>query len=626
MLSPEMKQVVSDFNNTALDYPKDKTIQELFEAQVVTCGSDTALVFGAQQLSYDELNRRANQVARFLRKKSVGPGSIVALMITRSCEMVVGMLGILKAGGAYLPIDSQYPYNRIKYMQQDSQTKVVLTNNAAMQDLQLDGVDVLNLDAEFIYTEDASNVTCRNTPTHLAYVSYTSGSTGKPKGVMVHHQAVVNFIYGIINKIDFAPKKTIGALTSISFDISVLEILLALVKGLKVAIADERQQKMPKLLNDFIIKHDVQMLQMTPSRLELILAHPQYVSCLKQITEILIGGEILPKSLLGKLKTLTNARIYNMYGPTETTIWSTMTELTDCDVITIGKPIANTQIYIIDENNVIQPVNKEGELCIAGDGVTRGYLNNPDLTQTKFVPVPYGKAGNMYKTGDLAKWLPDGNLAFLGRTDQQVKIRGHRIEIPEIESLLLEYKGIKEAAVIVSEQTQTEEMRKYLCAYIVADAEEINILDLRDYLARELPDYMIPASFVQLHQNLPLTPNSKLDRKALQERLLNPTTPDTMVASDAQALSEDNQIASTVLKIVKDNVTHSISEESFSTQISLKNMGIDSITYVKILVAIEKNFCFEFDDEALLMNRFPTLQHLCDYIEQQSLQSPISGQ
>ena len=507
----EKRQLLYEFNNTVSDYPKEKTIQELFEEQVERTPENIAVVYENQKLTYRELNQKANQLAHGLRSKGVGPDNIIGIMVERSLEMIIGILGVLKAGGAYLPIDPEYPEERTKFMLEDSKAAILLTQKEfAHKGDSISGITKIDLKEEEIYSRDDSNLegTPRNTR-NLAYVIYTSGSTGKPKGVMIEHCSVHNFIRGITDRIKFRTGKTILVLTTISFDIFGLETLLSLTRGLRIIIATETEQSNPQLLSKLITKHKIQMLQLTPSRMQMFLADYNYRSCLKHLTEIMIGGEVVPESLVIEIRKLTSARIYNMYGPTETTIWSTVKDLTTDTGVNIGTPIANTRIYIVDHHDQCQPIGVVGELCISGDGLARGYLEQPELTQEKFVLNPFEPGKRMYRTGDLARWLPDGNIEFLGRIDYQVKIRGFRIELGEIENQLLRHRNIKEAVVIETES----QGYKYLCAYLVIK-EEMKLSELREYLATNLPDYMIPSYFVKL-EKLPLTPNGKIDRKGL---------------------------------------------------------------------------------------------------------------
>ncbi|MCX7923159.1 MAG: amino acid adenylation domain-containing protein [Clostridia bacterium] len=535
----ERKQVLFEFNDTKVQYDSTKTIQKLFEEQVERTPHNTALVFHDTLMTYEQLNQRSNQLARALRKKGVRRDSITGIMVNRSTEMMIAIMGVLKAGGAYLPIDHEYPADRINYMLEDSEAGVLLTDRKFAGGVDFNG-EFVYLDDEEIFTGDSSNLNIINDSGDLAYVIYTSGSTGKPKGVMLEHRAVVNFIKGITDRIEFLPHKTILALTTISFDIFVLETLLPLTKGLRIVIADESQYRDPELLNELIIKNNIDMLQTTPSRMQMLVNYPDSLGCFANLKDIMIGGEAFPQALLESIKKLCSARIYNMYGPTETTVWSTIKELTHADEVNIGKPIANTQIYILDKHNNLQPPGIPGELCIGGDGLARGYLNRPELTAEKFIPIPFTneqliidngelEGDNcklssvncqlLYKTGDLARWLPDGSIQCLGRMDYQVKVRGFRIELGEIESQLLKHELVREAAVTARDDGSGN---KYICAYFVGETS-LAVDELREFLSLELPDYMIPSYFVQL-ERLPATPNGKIDRNALPEPVADVVT------------------------------------------------------------------------------------------------------
>lgn len=511
----EKHQLLNVFNDTELDYPKSLTVHKLFEECAKKNPDAVALVFKDRQMTYGELNEKSDRLARMLVNKGVGKDVIVGLMVERSFDMITGILGVLKAGGAYLPVDPEFPADRINYILNDSGAKILLSTKQLYDRIN----DSETEHFEFIDIEDESAIDLyedtplpAGDPHSLAYVIYTSGSTGKPKGVMLEHRSVVNFIHGVKNRIEFGADSTILCLTTISFDIFVLETLLPLSVGMRIVIADEKEQINPRLLKKAIVNNKVNMLQITPSRLQLLLHGTSDLSCLKQLTAIMIGGEAFPQNLLTELKKHTHARIYNMYGPTETTVWSTIGELTNSDFIDIGTPIANTKVFVVDKDGNPTSVGVPGELLIAGAGLARGYLNKPELTEEKFAKVPFYEEGKVYRTGDLAKWNSSGNLEILGRMDQQVKIRGYRIELEEIERCLSNYKAVKECVVVAkSDGTGT----KYLAAYYSAD-REIAVSDLRRHLSKDLPDYMIPAVFVFLDK-LPSTPNGKIDRKALPE-------------------------------------------------------------------------------------------------------------
>uniref|UniRef100_UPI00123AFC6B non-ribosomal peptide synthetase n=1 Tax=Paenibacillus tepidiphilus TaxID=2608683 RepID=UPI00123AFC6B len=495
------------FNDTAAVYPQEATIHGLFEAQAEKTPDAVAVVYGEQQLTYAELNARANQLAWTLRGQGVGPERIVAILMDRSVEMIAGMLGILKAGGAYLPIDPALPAERIRYMLGDSGAAVLLIQPG------LDSHGFEGTVIEFTPGEQAeydANPQLEPDSRCLAYVIYTSGTTGNPKGVMIEHRSVVNFITGMTSVIPFTPAMSILFATTLSFDISVVETLLALTQGMRVVVASEEQQKDPRQLAALIERQRIGMVQMTPSRLKMLLS-AGCVAWLEGVTELLVGGEALTDDLLADLQSKSKTALFNMYGPTETTIWSAVREATADRTVTVGGPVANTQLYIVNDSSQLQPIGVAGEMCIAGDGLARGYLNRPELTAEKFVDNPFEPGTRMYRTGDLARWLPDGNVEYLGRIDHQVKIRGYRIECGEIEARLLAHTHIREAVVMAREDEQGQ---TYLCAYLVND-EAVPVPELRAQLATQLPDYMIPSYFVQL-EKLPLTANGKVDRKALQ--------------------------------------------------------------------------------------------------------------
>jgi len=507
----EYRMLLYEFNSTEVHYDKEKTIHGLFEMQVEKTPDKEALLFENKSITYRELSHRSDQIAGVLRGYGVGEGSIIGLLVDRSLEMITGILGILKSGAAYLPLDPDYPEARIEYMLKDSGACILLTKRETADKVKFHG-KVVYFDAGE-YSHSAGNAVSMGNSCSLAYVIYTSGSTGKPKGVMIEHKAVNNFIQGITGRIEFSSDSRILSLTTISFDIFVLETLLPLVKGLTVAIGSKDEQRDPALLAKAVLQNKIDMLQITPSRLQLILNSGVDLSFFKRLKTIMVGGEAFPNALLEKLSSITKSKIFNLYGPTETTVWSTMKELTGSDEVNIGKPIANTRIYILNSNNTPQPVGVPGELCIAGDGLSRGYLNKPELTAEKFVADPFKPEEKMYRTGDLAKWLGSGEIECLGRVDHQVKIRGYRIELSEIECKLLDHSSVNEAAVIVKKDIDGN---GYLCAYIVTE-DGFDLGELKEYLLRELPEYMVPSFFIKL-ESIPLTQNGKIDRSLLPEQ------------------------------------------------------------------------------------------------------------
>lgn len=514
----EKDRLLYSFNDTGIEYNDTRTIHSLFEDQAGRTPDLIALVFKDKSLTYRELNERADILAAALRKRLLQDEDnerkdcVVGIMVKRSIEMIVAIMGVLKAGAAYLPIDPEYPDERVNYMLLDSGTGILISQKSVYMDRNLASMEVVDIEDTNMHINGSVNLKHTVNSNSLAYLIYTSGSTGKPKGVMIEHRPVVNFIKGITEKIQFTPERTILALTTISFDIFVLETLLPLSMGLKIVIADENQQIDPELLGEVIVKNKVDMIQMTPSRMQLLTSNKKGAASLEKVKDIMVGGEPFPVNLLDELKKLTGANIYNMYGPTETTVWSTLKDLTGASEINIGKPISNTRIYILDRYNNLLPQGIKGELCIGGDGLARGYLNRADLTDEKFIPDPFVNGQRIYRTGDMARFLPTGEIECFGRADQQEKIRGYRIEPGEIETVILSHKAVNKAVVTTRQDAKG---MKYLCAYIVT-CDGLPVKDLREYISKELPEYMIPSYFICIKE-LPMTPNGKIDRKSLPD-------------------------------------------------------------------------------------------------------------
>ncbi len=518
----ESHQILIRWNHTDADYPSDKCIHHLFEAQADRMPDAPALIFEDERITYRELNARANHLARVLLSLDMEPGSPVGIHIERSAEMIVGLMGILKSGAPYVPMDPAFPSHRLGYMVEDSELSVVVTQQSLLS-------SVPDYDLKCICTDTIEplfgpgtrdNPITQVHPGNLAYIMFTSGSTGRPKGVQISHRAVVNFLNTMGKEPGLTDQDILLSVTTISFDISVLEIFLPLIKGGVLVVADQEActdgHQLQKLMND----HDVTIMQATPATWRLLEESGWQGS---PNLKVLCGGEPLPpdlgETLLRKLVPDSDqgaGSLWNMYGPTETTIWSTTEQITNARDITIGRPIDNTSIYILDSRMQPVPVGVAGLLYIGGHGLSEGYIKRPKLTAEKFVQNPFGDdpENRIYNTGDLARYLPDGRIECLGRVDSQVKIRGFRIELGEIESALTDHPGILKAAVIVWEAPSED---KQLAAYIVADKNrEITRSELRAHLKDKLPDYMFPGVYVFMDE-LPLTPNGKIDRKALPE-------------------------------------------------------------------------------------------------------------
>lgn len=548
LLSPEERRhVVEDLNPRAVS--KSKTdITEMFEAQVDRTPGAFALTFAEESLTFAELNQRANRLARYLIMHGVGPETLVAICMDRSAEILTAMLAILKAGGAYLPLDPSFPQERIAYMLADAGPLAVITTES-LASLLPKTVKPIHLDASDIVIDmqkqAESNIrqADRNQPllpAHPAYVIYTSGSTGRPKGVMVPRGALSAFLVSISQQIRFSPGQTHLAITTIGFDISILELLLPLCCGARVVLASRDEARDASRLYRLISSSGADSMQATPSHWEMVLR--ENPTCLRDL-RILCGGEALPRQLARELLRATSHDVYNLYGPTEATIWSNVHQLTESDVaddaapvVTIGKPLSGYRLYVLDHCLDPRPIGVAGDLYIAGEALARGYLKRSGLTAERFVADPFdGPASRMYRTGDLARWQHHGTLEFLGRGDQQIKLRGFRIELGEIEAVLKSQPGISQAAVIVREDAASG---KELVGYLVPSGEEIpDSSSLRRDLSTRLPDYMVPSAFVSLPA-LPLTPNGKLDRRALPaperktESYRAPRTPEEEILCD----------------------------------------------------------------------------------------------
>ncbi|MBX8478174.1 amino acid adenylation domain-containing protein, partial [Pseudomonas cichorii] len=501
----ERQQLLHVFNATVAEYPLYQTVHGLFEAQVERTPDAVALVFGDECLSYAELNQRANGLAHHLRSQGVKPDSRVGICVERGIEMVVGLLAILKAGGGYVPLDPAYPAERIAYMLEDSAPAAVLAQSSTLELVSAAGVPVINLDQPDWQDKSVSNPQVEGlTPAHLAYVIYTSGSTGLPKGVMIEHRNTVNFLTWAQQS--FAPEvlsKTLFS-TSLNFDLAVYECFAPLISGGSIEVV-----KNVLALQEG--EHDVTLINTVPSALKALL---ESGGLGQGVHTVNVAGEALKGSLVESLFEQTSVqRLCNLYGPSETTTYSSWVAMDRENGFAphIGKPVANTQFYLLDEHRQPVPLGVPGEIYIGGAGVARGYLNRDDLTAERFLDDPFNAGARMYRTGDLGRWLADGNIEYLGRNDDQVKIRGFRIELGEIEAKLARHESVKEAVVMAREDVPGD---KRLVAYFTSNVAEVDLETLKAHLQGQLPEYMVPAAYVHLDK-LPLTPNGKLDRKAL---------------------------------------------------------------------------------------------------------------
>ncbi|MBW8602577.1 amino acid adenylation domain-containing protein [Bacillus velezensis] len=593
----EKQKLVKEFNCTELSYKKEKTLQELFEEQALRTPDAIALEWNGDFLTYKELNNKANQLARALRENGIKENVVVPILVRRSFRLIIGILGILKAGGCYLPLDPDYPADRINYMLKDSKSGLLLTEEGLPNELTYSGT-IFNIDSEDLLHQLETNIDVINRAEDLAYVIYTSGSTGKPKGVAVEHRAVHNFIKGITDRISFSQDNVLLSVTTCSFDIFGLESLLPLTQGLKVVIAGEAEQRDPYLLNKIVVETDVNTIQLTPSRLKLMLSAENSTESLQKLKTIMVGGEVFQRELLFELKKYKNLKIYNMYGPTETTIWSSVKDLTNENSVNIGKPIANTQIYIVDHDGNTVPLGSTGELCIAGAGMARGYLGKEDLTAQKFVDNPFVKGTKMYKTGDLARWLPNGELDVIGRMDNQVKIRGYRIELGEIESIVNQHEKVKEC--VAAGKTNSAGVQD-LVLYYVAEST-VYPSEFIKLLSPVLPEYMIPQIFMKIDQ-IPLTANGKINVLALPEPVIDRTgfdRPFEEAVTDVQ--KSISRVWTDVLKIEEPGIHDNFFEA-----------GGNSIKIVAVYNELQKLYPKQIQIADLFA--YPTIYRLSEYIE-----------
>jgi len=598
-----------EWNRTEADYPRSSTIADLFAAQAARTPDAVAVIAQGRTLTYRQLDESANRLARRLQNLGVKPDTLVGVAMGRSETLVVSLLGILKAGGAYVPLDPTYPEDRPSLVIEDSQMPVLLTTAASRVHLPpaAAGVTILNAEDADLARESAEGVVSSAMPANIAYVIYTSGSTGKPKGVMVENRNVVNFFTGMDRAIGCEPGVWL-AVTSVSFDISVLELLWTLTRGFTVVVhGDEGSAS----IADEITRYRVTHLQMTPSLARMLTLDPRAYAALGSLKQMLLGGEAVPAALIHHLRQVFKGEIHNMYGPTETTIWSTTCRIEDVETsVSIGKPIANTQIYMLDSDLNPVPVGEIGELFIGGDGVARGYWRRPELTVERFVEIPGLGPGCIYRTGDLARFLPDGNIDFLGRADYQIKLRGHRIEPGEIEALLEKCPGVRQAVVVLREDREGD---KRLVAYLVADATD-TAAALRTAAGAKLPDYMVPSAVVFLDE-LPLTGNGKIDRKALLK------LPAPNLASAAAHTAEPS---SEMERVVARAWQQALGIPSVGFTENFFDLGAHSLTVAEAHAKLEEVLGREI---ALLdLFQFTTVRALAAHLDAQSVGAQAASQ
>ncbi|MGV0103650.1 Thioester reductase [Nostoc sp. DSM 114160] len=603
-----------ELNHPQTDYPQQASIHQLFETQVEKTPDAVALIFNNQHLTYRDLNNRANQLAKHLQSLGVGTEILVGICIERSFEMVVALLAILKAGGAYVPLDPGYPQERLAFMLSDTQISILLTQKELVTKLPTHTAFVICLDADWntIAQNKKDNLSTSVTADNLAYVMYTSGSTGTPKGVSVIHRGVVRLVKET-NYAQLTPEEVILQLAPISFDASTFEIWGCLLNGGRLVIYPPNTPSLEEL-GQIIQQYQVTTLWLTAGLFHLIV--DEKIDALKSLRQLLAGGDVLSVPHVQKfLQTVENCQLINGYGPTENTTFTCCHPITaplQLDVsIPIGRPIANTQVYILNKNLQSVSIGEAGELYIGGDGLARGYLNRPDLTAEKFISHSFdcNLATRLYKTGDLARYLPDGNIEFLGRIDNQVKIRGFRIELGEIEREIAQHPDVREIVVLAR---QDEAGEKQLTAYIVPHYNsEYRHNKLRSFLQQRLPNYMMPSAFVML-ESLPLTANGKVDRHKLpapsRER---PQLEQAYIAAQTDLERLLAGILSELLKIDRVGI-----DDNFF------DLGATSISILQVAARIKQELDIELS--AVKLFQYSTIGSLAKYLDSNQNSQPSS--
>ncbi|MFM6069709.1 MAG: amino acid adenylation domain-containing protein, partial [Sphaerospermopsis kisseleviana] len=572
----EQHQLLIEWNDTQVEYPVDKCIHELFEEQVEKTPNAIAVVFENEQLTYQQLNSRANQLAHHLQSLGVKPETLVGICVERSLEMVIGLLGILKAGGAYVPLDPEYPTERLSFMLEDAQVSVLLTQKSLLNQLPLDNREkpyqvicleqlvLSEVEVNTFNLELTENPNHQNQPENLAYVIYTSGSTGKPKGVTIEHRAIVNLSLTWAKTFQVQNHSRLLQFGSFSFDLSVGEITTALVTGACLYLGNKVTLLPSQSLVDFLTVNKITHSFLSPSALSVL---PK--AKLPDLQCITVGGEACTTELVNQWGT--ERKFYNCYGPTESTVTATIFHCQpNGKKPAIGKAISNIRTYILDKNNQLLPPGIPGELCIAGVGLARGYLNRPQATGEKFIEIDInGQVERIYKTGDLARYLADGNIEYLGRIDNQVKIRGFRIELGEIEAVLNQHPQIQTSCVIVREDNPGQ---KQLVSYLIPHQHStVTMSEMRQYLKETLPEYMVPHSFVTL-ETLPITPNGKIDRRALP-------APETRTGLEIKIVPPRNQTE----KILAQIWAEVLRTKQIGINDNFFELGGDSILSIQIL-------------------------------------------
>ncbi len=605
----DRRRLLVEWNHTAADYPRDKCVHELFEAQAWRTPNQVAVTQGARRLTYLELNQKANGLAHHLRSLGVGPETLAGLYMERSPELVIGILGILKAGGAYVPLDPSYPRARLSYMLADSSVTVLVTERSLAANLPAGDTTavLLDPDSDAANRPTAEGPATRVAPDNLVYVIYTSGSTGTPKGIPIEHRSLGNLLTWMQRTFQLTPDDRVLQSSSFSFDVSIAEFFTPLLAGAQLVMPGAKSARDPLSVFSGMIPEGVTILGVVPSVLELLLERGVFQTS-SRLRAVWCVGEALSPKLRDHFHQQCRAELWNLYGPTECCIYSSAHRCSrsdEPDRVPIGRPIANTELYILDDRLQSVSVGASGQLHIGGDGLARGYLNRRELTVEKFIPHPFGSrpGARLYRTGDLARFLPDGRVEYLGRLDHQVKIRGSRVEPGEVEAVLATHRGIRAAAVSAWDD---ERGAKQLVAYVVpVEQGSLTAGQLRAFLGEKVPDYMVPARWMFL-ESMPLAPNGKLDRAALPppgRESVGPATPFV----PPRTLSE-RRLAGVWAKALRMN--------RVSIHDSFFEIGGHSLLAFSLLAEIEREFGVELPLRVLLET--PTIEQLAGELLKQN--------
>ncbi|MGD9201016.1 MAG: amino acid adenylation domain-containing protein, partial [Chitinispirillia bacterium] len=599
----DREKILNEWNATERKFPLHLCLHQIIESQADKTPDRPALSFDGVLMSYREMSEKANQLAHFLIKHGIENDSLVGVCMERSFEMVIALLASIKSGGAYIPFDPEYPQKRLDFIAEDCKAKIILTQGKFKKKLTGVSAKIVCVDKEDFSEYPCTNVMNTTTPDNLAYVIYTSGSTGNPKGAMNIHRAIVNRLCWMQETYRLTESDTIIQKTPYSFDVSVWEFFWPLMYGARLAIAKPEGHKDTEYLTDFIIREKVSVMHFVPSMLRIFLDGKK-IDKIQSLRDVIVSGEALPFDLQETFFEKMDSKLHNLYGPTEAAIDVTFWQCqknSSLKIVPIGRPIANIQMFILNDNLELLPIGETGELHIGGIGLARGYLNRPDLTSEKFIPNPFSKdaESKLYKTGDLARYLPDGNIEYLGRIDFQVKIRGFRIELGEIESVLSQHSSIKNCTVMAREDTPGD---KRLVAYIVNDSNQISVSGLQLFLKDKLPDYMIPAIFVSL-PSLPLSHNGKIDRKALPKP--EKKRPDLAQQYFPPTTGLEKKLEKLWCRLLM--------IDRVGTDDSYFDLGGNSIQVIQMVSQFQKEHCIEIPIAKVF--QYPTIRSLADFIE-----------